>query len=82
MPEEVRKIAEDFREKYEKFSEAEAEKILQVCTRKMEICQIKDRNEYLPVLYKDEVKNYLMMLGINATSILRKMEVEKCAAIV
>ena len=35
-----------------------------------------DREEYLPLLFKDEVKNYLFRCSVNATTFLRRLEAE------
>lgn len=68
-------------------SDKEAEYILWYCNRKMDVCKTGNREEYLPLLYADEVKNYLFRRAVNATTILRKLEKElkeegKCAVCV
>ena len=37
---------------------------------------IENREEYLPLLFKDEVKNYLFRCSVNATTFLRRLEAE------
>ena len=39
-------------------------------------CKIENREEYLPLLFKDEVKNYLFRCSVNATTFLRRLEAE------
>lgn len=76
MTEELRQIAEGFRDVGGGVSEDEAEGILECSLRKMEVCGIKDRSGYLPLLFRDEVKNYIIRRGINAITALRRMGVE------
>lgn len=47
-----------------------------LCNRKMDISKIENREEYLPLLFKDEVKNYLFRCSVNATTFLRRLEAE------
>jgi hypothetical protein len=42
----------------------------------MEVAKVSNLKEYLPLLYEDEVKNYLYRQSINATTMLRKMKEE------
>ena len=64
MSEELQKIVDEYREKEIHISDEEAEQILWLCNRKMDICKIENRKEYLPLLFKDEVKNYLFRLSL------------------
>lgn len=70
----MQKIVDEYREKEIHISDEEAEQILWLCNRKMEISKIEDREEYLPLLFKDEVKNYLFRRGVNAVTLLRSLE--------
>ena len=74
MTEELKKIIEEWRKKGVHISDEEAEYLLLFCNRKMEVCKIENRAEYLPLLYADEVKNYLFRQCVNATTMLRRME--------
>lgn len=76
MSEELQKIVDEYREKEIHISDEEAEQILWLCNRKMDICKIENREEYLPLLFKDEVKNYLFRCSVNATTFLRRLEAE------
>lgn len=49
-------IVDDWREKGVTISDDEAEWVRQLCIRKMEVAHIEDPEEYLPLLYADEVK--------------------------
>ena len=41
---------------------------------KSSISKIENGEEYLPLLFKDEVKNYLFRRGVNAVTLLRSLE--------
>ena len=71
-----KKIVDEYREKEIHISDEEAEQILWLCNRKMDISKIENREEYLPLLFKDEVKNYLFRCSVNATTFLRRLEAE------
>ena len=51
MSEELQKIVDEYREKEIHISDEEAEQILWLCNRKMDICKIENREEYLPLLF-------------------------------
>ena len=53
-----------------------AEKILQHCYRKMEVAGIRNPEEYLPLLYEDELRNCLIRGAINATTNFLNMVME------
>ncbi len=87
VTEELQGIITEWRNKGASISDEEAEYILWYCNRKMDVCKIQNRKEYLPLLYADEVKNYLFRRAVNATTMIRKLEKElkeegKCAAYV
>ena len=52
--------------------------VLWYCERKMDVNGIENRKEYLPLLFRDELKNYLFRQAVNATTLLREAE-RKCA---
>ena len=81
MTEELRSIIAEWRDKGVQISDEEAEDILQFCKRKMDICRIQNQEEYLPILYRDEVKNCLFRCSVNATTMLRKMKEEGVCAV-
>lgn len=87
LTEELQGIIAEWRSKGVPISDEEAEYILWYCNRKMDVCNIENREEYLPLLYADEVKNHLFRIAVNATTMLRKLEKEvkeegKCVACV
>ena len=67
MSEELQKIVDEYREKEIHISDEEAEHILWLCIRKMDISKIENREEYLPLLLKEEVMNYLFCRSVNAS---------------
>ena len=73
MSEELQKIVDEYREKEIHISDEEAGQILWLCNRKMDICKIENREEYLPLLFKDEVKNYLFRCSVNATTFIKML---------
>ena len=81
MTEELKNILAEWRNKGIRISDEEAEHLLWHCKRKMEVAKVSNQEEYLPFLYKDEVKNYLYRKSINATMILRKMKEEGVCAV-
>ena len=60
-----------------KISDEEVNEILWLCNRRMEISKIENRGEYLPLLFKDEVKNYLFRREVNAVTFLRSLEAKE-----
>ena len=55
--------------------------VLWYCEKKMDVNRIENREEYLPLLFRDELKNHLFRQSINATTLLRIAEREcvECA---
>ena len=58
--------------------------VLWYCEKKMDVNRIENREEYLPLLFRDELKNHLFRQSINATTLLRIAEREcvECAVCV
>lgn len=65
-------------------SQKTVEYLIWYCNRKMDVCGIENREEYLPLLFKDELKNHLFRECVKVTTLLRmqKGECERCAAFV
>ena len=83
MEKRLEEITGKFRENGIEVSEREAESVRSHCFRKMDMCGIKNKEEYLPLLYEDELRHYLFGKTINAITYLRmtaKEEEEKCVA--
>ena len=76
MSEELQKIVDEYKEKEIHISDEEVEQILWLCNREMDISKIEDREAYLLLMFKDEVKNYLFRFSVNATTFLRRLEAE------
>lgn len=65
-------------------SQETVEYLIWYCNRKMDVAGIKDREEYLPLLFEDEMRYYFLREAVNATTMLRNLEkegmlCEKCA---
>ena len=82
MTERLWGIVNNFRNDGISVSDEEAEYVCKFCFRKMEVGKIQNKDEYLPVLFKDEIRNYIYRRAVNATSILRMEENKVCAAYV
>ena len=76
MTQELWDMIKKVREKGFEVTDENAEMILQHCYRKMEVAGIRNTEEYLPLLYADEIKSYLMRAAINAASGFLNMVLE------
>lgn len=47
--------------------------VVELCKRKMEVAKVQNPEEYLPILFADEIKNYVFRRAINAITTLRMM---------
>lgn len=65
-------------------SQETVEYLIWYCNRKMDVCGSESREEYLPLLFKDELKNHLFREYVNVTTLSRRQkgECERCAAFV
>ncbi len=81
---EIDDIVSDWVKKGVHISQETIDYVLWYCERKMDVNKIENREEYLPLLFKDELKNYLFRQYVNATTMLRAMEREcaECVACV
>ena len=70
MTKELREIIEGYRDKGIRVTDEEAEDVHSFCIRKMEVIGIQNKEEYLPLLFADEIKNHLFRMSINATTML------------
>ena len=66
MTEETWKIANEAREQGIELLDVEAEKVFSLCERKMEIAQVENREEYMQILFFDELLNYVFRRTVNA----------------
>lgn len=79
MNEQLWGMVEELREAGALIRDEEAEEVSEFCYRKMEIAKIEDQVSYLPLLFADEIRNYLYRKSVNATSILRMIREEGVA---
>ena len=75
MSEELKRITAEFQGTAGGVTDGEADRVFQYCLRKMEVCGIENQEEYLPLLFRDEVKNFIIRTGISAITALRRMGV-------
>lgn len=73
MTEQLWEIVGEYREKGVPITDEEAEEVCRFCHRKMEVGNVENRGEYLPLLFSDEIRHYLFRLVVNATTMLRIM---------
>lgn len=76
MPEKILEIVKAWRKKGIDLSDDDADKIYRFCIRKMEISKVEKPDEYIFLLYPDELKNHLLRCSINAFTMLRMLEME------
>ena len=60
-------------------TDEEAEEVYMYCLRKMEVAKVEVPEAYINLLYSDELKHYILRHGVNASTILRKLEDIVCA---
>lgn len=48
------------------------------CLRKMEVANVEQPDQYIELLYPDELRHYIIRHGINASTILRRMDDAIC----
>ena len=73
MNEEMEQEVQKYRDKGIVVEQELIDYLIWYCHRKMEVAKVENRDEYLPLLFKDELKNYFTRLAINATTMLRMM---------
>lgn len=76
MRADLKEIVEGYRKDDLPLSDEEAEDIEKFCYRKMEVAKVENKEEYLPLLFKDEIRNYLFRRAVNVKTMLRQMEKE------
>ena len=59
-------------------TDEEAEEVYIYCLRKMEVAKVEVPEEYINLLYPDELKYYILRHWVNASTILRKIEDAIC----
>lgn len=68
MTQELLDIVKSFRGKGIPLTDEDANAALQHCYRKMEVAGIKNPEEYLPLLFEDELKHSIVRNLINAVT--------------
>lgn len=79
IPEILCKHISNLRSKGIYITDEEAEDVYHYCLRKMYVAKVDNPEKYIEVLYPDELNHYILRHGINASTILRKMEESVCA---
>ena len=79
MTDETEEIVQTYRKAGHVLSDDDCEKVFSLCERKMEIGRIKDRKSYMPILFNDELKNFLVRRFVNLVSmaIMEEQEGER-----
>ena len=70
MNQELWGIVIGFRDKGIQITDKEVNDICKYCIRKMEVAGVARKEEYLPLLFEDEIRNYLTSTLINAATIM------------
>ena len=73
MPKNLLEIVEGYREKGYSISDQEARTVYRLCEIKTELANVPDKEEYMLLLFEDEIRNYLFRRVVNATTMLRTM---------
>lgn len=73
MNEELNKIVEDVRKDQVALSDSEVESVYDLCLKKMELTNIQNKEEYLPLLFSNELHHYLFRRTVNARTMLMQM---------
>ncbi len=76
MPEKLWETIKEWREKGVAISDDAAKMIYALCIRKMEVAKVENPDEYIFLLYPDEVKNFLFREAVNAKTFLMKLREE------
>lgn len=70
----MEEILKDYKKDGLLLSDKEAEDIEKLCCRKMEIAKVENKEEYMPLLFRDMVKEHFMRAAINEIFLLRTIE--------
>lgn len=74
----IKNIVNELRKNNIQLSDEEVKKISNLCERKMQVAGVKNQEEYFPLLFEDEIKNYLFRRAVTSVGmmILRNEEKE------
>lgn len=78
IPEELYKYVDKLRKQGIYITEEEAKEVYMYCLRKMEVANVEMPEQYIELLYPDELRHYIIRHGINASTILRRMDDAIC----
>lgn len=79
MTQELMKMVMEYQNNGILLTDSEAEMVCDYCCRKMKVAGIQNQEEYLPLLYADELRNYLFRREVNAITIRMMMGKETSA---
>lgn len=78
IPEELYKHVDKLRGQGIYITDEEAREVYMYCLRKMEVANVEQPDKYIELLYPDELRHYIIRHGINASTILRRMDDAIC----
>lgn len=73
MKKEIEDIVKRRRKEGDNITDEDVEAAIQFCMRKMDVAGIDNKEEYLPLLFEDELNHFLVRTTINVITILREM---------
>lgn len=73
---EIEAIVSRHREDGDRISNEEVEAVIRHCIRKMDVSRIENKDAYLPILFEDELDQFIARRTINAITILRSIAKE------
>ena len=78
IPKKLHKHVDNLREQGIYITDEEAREVYMYCLRKMEVANVEQPDKYIELLYPDELRPYIIRHGINASTILRRMDDAIC----
>lgn len=74
----IENIVNELRQNNIQLSDDEVKNISNLCKRKMQVAGVKNQEDYFPLLFEDEIKNYLFRRAVTSVGmmILRNEEKE------
>lgn len=78
IPKKLHKHVDNLREQGIYITDEEAREVYMYCLRKMEVANVEQPDKYIELLYLDELRHYIIRHGINASTILRRMDNAIC----
>ena len=78
IPKKLYKHVDNLREQGIYITDEEVREIYMYCLRKMEVANVEQPDQYIELLYPDELRHYIIRHGINANTILRRMDDAIC----